>query len=141
MKHDWYPAGGGSVVGTIWQANPLTVALLKMSYVPNPDTHKVWSDVAAQEVTGAGYGAGGVLLTGKGQSYDAQANRNNLLAADSQWGPGATFQCGFAALYDNSGAKPLWSLVDFEGMKEVVDGVFIIDWNAVGLLYTVPVAG
>ena len=29
MKHDWYPAGGGSVLGTIWQANPMTVALLK----------------------------------------------------------------------------------------------------------------
>ena len=140
MRHDWYPAGGGSVVGTIWQANPLTVALLKPTYVPNPDTHKVWTDVAAQEVTGAGYTAGGVVLTGKGQSYDATANRNNLLAADSQWGPGASFTTAFAVIYDNSGAKPLWSLVDFEGVKDVIDGVFIIDWAAVGLLYTVPVA-
>ena len=139
MKHDWFPAGGGSVIGTLWVANPITVALLKPTYVPDPDAHKVWADVSAQEITGAGYTSGGVALTGKGQSYDPTTNRNNLTAADSQWGPGATFQAGFAVVYDVAGAKALWSLVDFEGMKDVADGVFIIDWAAVGLLYTVPV--
>ena len=135
MKHDWYIASGGGLIATMWMANPITVALLKPTYVPNPDTHKLWSDIAAQELAaGGGYTAGGKALTGKAQNYDSAGDRTNLLANDLTW-TAATFQTAYAAVYDNSGAKPLWSLVDFEGIKDVAGGVFTIDWATIGTLY------
>ena len=138
MTHTWFSASGGGLLGTLWTANPLTVALLKPTYVPNLDTHKVWTDVSAQEITGTGYTTGGVALAGKSVNYDGSADRTNLVANDSTWGPGATFDAAFAVVYDNSGAKPLWSLVDFSGTKSVAAGIFTIDWATVGLLYTIP---
>lgn len=137
MKHDWYTASAEELISALWLANPITVALLKPTYVPNRDTHKVWTDISAQEITGTGYTQ--KVLTSKLAPYDPAADRTDLQAADTSWGPGATFQSAFAVVYDNSGSKKLWSLVDFEGTKDVVDGVFVIDWAAVGLLYLVPI--
>jgi hypothetical protein len=139
MRHQWYPAAGGGLLATIWLANPIKVALLSAAYTPNYDTHRVWTDVAANEITGTGYTAGGLTLATKTQNYDAATDRTYLLAADSTWGPGATFQARWAVVYDDAGTKPIWSLVDFEALKDVSDGVFTIDWAAAGLLFTAPV--
>jgi hypothetical protein len=139
VKHDWYPASGGGLIGTLWVANPMKVALMKPTYVPNPDTHKVWADVSAQELaTAGGYTAGGQDIANRGQSYDPATDRTNLTGDDNTWQP-VTIQTSFAVVYDNSGAKALWSLVDFEGMKDSVNGVFVIDWAAIGLLYVTKV--
>jgi hypothetical protein len=138
--HNWFPASGGGLLATMWLANPMKVALMKPTYSPNPDTHRVWTDIAGEELSAAGgYATGGLALTGKTQNYDAAQDRTNLLAADSSWGPGATFATRYAVVYDDSGAKPLWSLVDFEAVKDVDNGVFTIDWAAVGLLYVTKV--
>ena len=137
MKHDWYPASGGQLLINLWLANNMKVALLKPSYVPNPDTHKTWADISAQEIAATGgYTAGGQVLAGKTTNYDAAQDRTNLLANDSVWNP-ATFQTAFAAVYDAAG--PLWSLVDFEGTKDVEGGVFTIDWATVGALFVTKV--
>ena len=134
MKHDWFWASGGDMLAAIWVANPLKVALLKPTFVPNPDTQLLWSHISGQEITGPGYTAGGQALANKTKNYDASADRTNLLADDNVWS-GATFQTAFAAIYDSGGAGQLWSLVDFEGTKDVAGGVFTIDWAAVGALY------
>lgn len=139
MKHDWYPAAGGELISNLWLSQPLKVALLKPTYVPAPDTHKVWSHVSAQELAaGSGYTAGGQTLANKTRNYDAATDRTNLLADDNVWNA-ATFDTAFAVIYDPSGSMPLWSLVDFEGTKNVVSGVFTIDWAAVGALYVTKV--
>jgi hypothetical protein len=138
ILHNWFQASGGGILGTLWVAQPMKVALLKPTFVPNRDTQKVFADVSAQEITGTGYTAGGVALANRTQNYDAANDRTNLVADDSNWS-GATFDAAFAVVYDSSGAKPLWSLVDFEGTKSVASGVFTIDWATVGLLYIVPV--
>lgn len=126
------------MIGALWTANPLKVALLKSTFVPNRDTQKLWSDISGQEIVGTGYTAGGQALSGKSTSYDATGDRTNLLAADSNWGPGATFDAAYAAIYDSSGGV-LWSLVDYEGIKSVSNGTFTIDWSTVGLLYVAAV--
>lgn len=139
MKHEWYPAAGGKLISDLWLAQPLKVALLKVTYAPNPDTHKVWADIAAQELAAAGgYAAGGQVIATKTVNYDAANDRTNLLAVDNVWNA-ATFDTAYAAVYDSSGAMPLWSLVDFEGIKSVVNGVFTIDWAAIGVLYVTKV--
>ena len=139
MKHEWFSASGGGLLGAMWTGNPIKVALLKPTFVPNRDTQKLWTDISAQEVTGPTYTAGGIALAGKAVAYDPSADRTDLKANDTTWGPGATFDTAFAAIYDDSGSKPLWSLVDFEGTKSVSNGVFTIDWSTVGLLYVIPV--
>jgi hypothetical protein len=137
MRHDWYHRSGEGLLAALWLAQPMTVALLVDAYTPNLDTHLTWADVAAYEVAGAAYAQ--KVLANKTTPYDAGTDRTDLLADDVVWGPGATFQAAYAAVYDNSGSKPLWSLIDFEGIKDVQDGVLTIDWAAQKVLYVVPV--
>lgn len=134
MIHQWYPASGGDLIANLWVAQALKVALLVPGYTPDYDAHKQWSHISGSEIAGAGYTAGGQLLANKTKNYDAAQDRTNLLADDSIWN-GATFQTGYAAVYDPAGAGPLWSLVNFEGTKDVAGGVFTIDWAAIGALY------
>jgi hypothetical protein len=118
----------------------MNVALMKPTFTPDRDVQKVWADISAQEVAaGGGYTAGGKVLANLSQNYDAPTDRTNLVADDTTWGPGATFDTAFAVVYQNVGSKPLWSVVDFEGTKSIVNGVFTLDWASVGLLYVVPV--
>jgi hypothetical protein len=137
VKHQWMPAGGGGgILAALWNADPMTVALLRPGFVPNYDAQKVWADIAASELAaGGGYAAGGVVLTGKATPYNAAGDQYDLQAADVTWGPGATFDAAFAVIYDNTGSKPLWSMIDFEGTKSVVGGTFTIDFAAAGVLY------
>jgi hypothetical protein len=138
MLHNWYGQSGGGLISTLWLANPLKVALMRPTFVPNRDTQLVWADVSANEVAVVAgiYAAGGQALAGKTKNYDAVNDRTNLVAADTTWGPGYTVDTAFAVVYDDSGAKPLWSLVDFEGIKSVVAGTLTIDWATIGVLYT-----
>jgi hypothetical protein len=141
MLHDWYAASAEGLLANLWLNQPMTVALLKSSYAPDRDTHKVWADVATQELPTEGlYTAGGVLLTGKAAPYNAATDRTDLQCADVTWGPGATFDARYAVIYDNSGTKPLWSLIDFEALKSVSNGVFTIDFAAIGALAILPTA-
>ena len=140
MKHQWAYAGAEGILGAMWLGNPIKVALFKSTWVPNYDAPMSYSALAGtNEVTGAGYTAGGVALASKAAPYNGSTDRTDLQAADSSWGPGATFDAGFAVIYDDSSpTKLVWSVVDFEGIKSVNNGVFTIDWSAVGLLYVLP---
>jgi hypothetical protein len=120
-------------------AQPLKVALLQPSFVPDRDNQQVWGDISASEIAAGGpYVAGGKLLTTKSTNYDPSSDRTNLLADDTVWGPGFTADSAFAVIYD-SATNRLWSLVDFEGTKEIVSGTLTIDWSATALLYTIAV--
>lgn len=139
MKHDWYSGAAGGLLGTLWTTGPMNVVLLKPGFVPNPDTQKVYADIAAQEVAaGGGYALGGLALTNCLAVFDPASEHTNYLADDSTW-TGVTFDVAFAVLYLNVGAKPLWSLVDLEGTEVVSNGVYLIDWATSGLLFSVPI--
>jgi len=136
MKQQWMGAGGGGdILASLWMNDPMTIALLAPGFVPNYDAQKVWADVAGSEIAGTGYAAGGKLLAAKATPYTA-GGRYDLQAANVQWGPGATFNTAFAVVYDNSGAKVLWSMIDFGGTSSVVNGTFTINFSATGVLYT-----
>ena len=141
MRHDWAHKTGQSIMAGLWMSNDMKAALMKPTWVPDYDADLLFGALqAAQEITGTGYTAGGKSLTGKATPYVAGSDRTDLQAADTSWGPGATFAAGFAVVYDNTDAsKRIWSIVDFEGTKTVDNGTFTIDWAAVGLLYLVPV--
>jgi len=139
MLHNWFTASAEGLLANIWLANPMTVMLMRPGFVPNIDTQKVYADISANEVpAGTGYVAGGNALTGKLAPYTAASDRTDFIANDPSWGPGATFDAAFAVIYDNSGTKPLWSCIDFQGTKSVSAGTFTLDFPSTGMLYMVP---
>jgi hypothetical protein len=75
------------------------VLLTTSTYSPNQDTHTVRSDVT-NEVTGTGYTAAGVAVSGKSRTYDATSNERRYVMANNVWGPGATItNASVAVLY------------------------------------------
>ena len=138
MTHKWAGKSGGGLVATLWTTQPLKVALMKSTFSPDFDTQVTWGDIAAQEVAGAGYTAGGQALAGRATNYDASQDRTNLVANDTTWGPGLTVDAAHAVIYD-SGSGAIWSHVNFEEVKSIVDGSFTLDWATIGVLSTIPI--
>jgi hypothetical protein len=72
-----------------WVNDTFKVSLHTVTFVPDQDTLDFFDD-CTNEVTGTGYTAGGVTVSGKTLSRDAASNETRLLMADNVWGPGAT---------------------------------------------------
>lgn len=58
---------------------------LHTGYTPNIDTHQVWADVSATEVSGAGYTAGGAAVGSKTVTQDNTNDRAVLDGVDVLW--------------------------------------------------------
>ena len=120
-----------------WDSDDIKVMLVSSSYSPNQDTHDYLDDVVANEVSGTGYTAGGISLTGKTNTYDAATNTIVLDAADVTW-PNSTVTARYAVLYNNSGAsnatKPLIAYVDFVSDQSSTAGNFTITWDPAGIV-------
>lgn len=86
------------------------------SYTPNQDTHRYKSDVT-NEVTGTGYTAGGLTLTGKTVTYNSGTNALTLDATDPLWNALTVSNIRLAVFYVDTGVagtSPLLSYMDFE---------------------------
>jgi len=91
-------------------------ALTSNSYVPNQDTHQYFSSVTNQ-VSGAGYTAGGVTLSSKTSVYTAGTNTLTLDSADPTWATLSITEIRYAIFYidtGTAGTSPLISYMDFE---------------------------
>ncbi len=119
--------------GTINLASdPLKVALVGSSYVPNQSADEFWSTVAASEVSGDGYTAGGLALTGQAVTADTINHRGKFTANNVTWS-NATITAVGAVLYKNTGnpsTAPIIGYVDFGGPKSSSYGNFTIQWDA-----------
>lgn len=113
----------------------IKVMLCTSAYTPNQDTHTSKTDVT-NEITGAGYTAGGAALVSKILTYDAPTNIIKFDADDVAW-TGATFTARIAVVYDNTPAaaadKKLLCYIDFAADKSVEGGTFTIQWDAAGI--------
>lgn len=120
-----------------WDSDDIRVALVSASYTPNQDTHDYFDDVVANEVTGAGYTAGGAALGSRTLTYDSANNVTVLDAADTVWS-NSTITARYAVIYDNSGAtnaqKALIGYVDFGSDQSSTNGNFTITWDATGIV-------
>ena len=63
----WTRIWSGTTVPT---TATMKVALLTSSYVPNLLTNDVWADISANEVSGTGYTAGGLSISGVAEVND-----------------------------------------------------------------------
>lgn len=115
----------------------IKVALLTSAYTPNQDVHDYFDDVVANEVTGAGYTAGGATLTGKTVSYDAPTNTITFDADDVVLAS-STITARYAVVYDATPAtnatRPLIGYVDFTSDQSSTNGNFTITWDATGIV-------
>jgi hypothetical protein len=122
---------------TDWDSDTIKVALVSSAYTPNQDTHDYWDDVAANEVSGSGYTAGGQALTGKTITYDGASNVIVLDANDAVW-PSASLTARYAVVYDDSGAtnaqKVLIGYLDFGSDQSATNGNFTVTWDATGIV-------
>jgi len=116
--------------------NTIKVALVTSSYTPNQDTHDFFDDVT-NEVTGAGYTAGGVTLASKTVTEDAAANTAIFDAADVTWAA-STITAAGAVIYKSTGVSStsnLIAFIDFGSSFSTISGTFQITWSASGILY------
>ena len=99
----WYGNGVRNVAsGNVdWDTHTIKMLLTTASYTPSQDNHSYRSDVT-NEVSGAGYTAGGAVLSCSAPTYDTATNETRLDCADVAW-VNATFSCRYAVVYRSRG--------------------------------------
>lgn len=111
----------------------IRVALLDTNHAFDAD-HDVLADVSANEVSGTGYAAGGVILSGDTVTQDDTNDRAYWDANDSLWGT-ASFTAYHAVVYDDTLLNDqLICSIDFGGAQTVTNGTFTIQWNSGGII-------
>lgn len=136
----WFGQGVKHAVSdTIWTTDTIKAALTTVTYVPDQDAHEFFSSVT-NELSGNGYPAGGVTLTGKGLSYDAATNQTRLTASNSTYtaSAGNVITARRAVIYKSTGTagtSPLLGWVDFGAdTSSGTGGDLVIAWDATGVL-------
>ena len=115
------------------------IMLTDNTYTPDQDAHDFRNDVTG-EITGTGYSAGGLTLTGVSLTYDGTSNEIRLdWSTDPSWSS-ATFTAYKAVIYKSRGgassADELLCWIDFGGAQTVTAGTFTIQFAATGVLKT-----
>ena len=106
------------------------VALLSDTHTPSA-AHTTFADVAADEISGTGYTAGGATL--QNVTWTRSGSVATFSASDPVW-IDATFDAGYAVVYDATSANNvLVCIIDFGGNKYVSEGRFTVSLNADGL--------
>ncbi len=91
----------------------------------------VWGDVSANEISGTGYTANGVVLANQAVT---EAATTKFDADDAAWTT-ATFSAYHAVLWDNTVATDdLICSFDFGSVQTVTAGTFTIQWHADGII-------
>lgn len=108
-------------------------ALISNSATPDFDTHDYWADLSANEVSGTGWAAGGVVLTTTTLTVGATGSLYFDAADVSETGTTLT-NARAAVIYDDSVTTPtadaLICLVDFTADYSTSAGTFAITWSS-----------
>ena len=110
-------------------SDTIKVGLLNNSHAFTA-TNTVWSDVSANEVSGAGYSTGGGTMSGKAVTVGATTK---WTATDQAWGA-STITAYHAVIYDTSNSNSLIASIDFGGAKVSSSGTFTIQWAGAGII-------
>jgi hypothetical protein len=131
----WYGLGlKRAINGDIdYDGDTIKCAMLTSTYTPNQDTDETWAGISANEVTGAGYTAGGVTLTTKTATYTGATNILALDCDDPQWDPSTIANARIAVIYDSTSGY-LMGYNDFGANKSSDDDNFQIVLDATGFL-------
>lgn len=115
-------------------SNALKVMLMSPSFTPDIDANTFRSDLS-NEITAAGYTAGGVVLSGVTWTYDATNNWTVLAATAPTFTPlPATVH--YAVVYGNTGSAatdPLLGYIDFEEDIDMTSQGVNLAWPSTGI--------
>lgn len=115
--------------------NTIKVMLVTSSYTPDQDAHEFHDDIT-NEVSSAGYTAGGATLQNPAVTADNTDNEGVFDADNVTWS-GVTFTTAGAVIYKDtgtSGTSPLIAYIDFGGNQAPSAQDFIIQWATEGIL-------
>lgn len=125
--------GNGSPgLGINLATDTLKIMLLSNLYTINP-AHQYKSDLT-NEVSGTGYTAGGLTLTG--QTTSISGTTGVFTANNATWSS-STLTARYAVIYKSTGVdatSPLILIFDFVTDQSTSGGDFTIQWNANGIL-------
>jgi len=118
-----------------WPADALRLALVDSGYAFSAD-HTVWADASAHEITGAGYPAGGAVVSGA--SITRSGAVTSFDAADVPFsGLTATFRRGIVYKLGTAGGlvNPLIAAILFDDTPADVTAVggFPVVWSPAGV--------
>lgn len=116
----------------------IKLALLKSTYTPDLDNHKFFSDVSAQESSGAGYTTGGIAATSKTLTQDSVNHRGVFDCDDAQWASSTIADARYLLVYKSTGTagtSPLMALIDLGGTKSTSGDTFYVQFAATGVFY------
>jgi len=109
--------------------------LVTSSYVVNPDLHEDRADIT-NEVTGTGYTAGGVTLTGKTTAVDNANDRGIWDFDDPQWAA-STITARAGIIYLSTGVAAndfLVAYIDLGSDRTSTAGTFRLALDGVGFM-------
>jgi len=112
----------------------IKVALLN-GYSFDPDNNHGYSNFSANEITGAGYTAGGITLGTLTITTNDTGNYAKWDAGDVTWTSLATATISMAAIYDTTVTTPITSpiIAKVEIGTNSNGGNYTISWNAGGI--------
>lgn len=128
---------GGNAPNIDWLSDDLRYALLGSGYTPDIAAHDFWNDVVANEITGTGYTANGLAISGRsGPTVTAANSWGNAWAATTAYTAGYIVRptAGNGNLYraqgagTSAGSEPTWPTTLGD---EVADGS--VTWTNVGV--------
>lgn len=122
-------------------ADTWKLMLLTNAYVPDTSGtgHQFKSDLGAHEVSGSGYTAGGIALSGLALTWDAIFGRWLWTTTTTPQWNSASFTAYYGVVYDSTpstdATRPLATLINFGGAKSPSANVFVINFPLTGIAY------
>lgn len=111
--------------------------LVGSGYTPGTDTHSTWADVSAQEISGTGYTAGGVALSGV--TVTRSGATVTFDAADISW-TSSTLTAKYVVVVKRASTSLAsgdlllgYAELESGGTVSTTNGTLTVNWNASGL--------
>jgi hypothetical protein len=118
-------------------ADSFKCMLLGDGYIPNQGAHQYKSQVFP-EVSGSGYVAGGMAISGVNPTYTQSTKTLNITAGNLVWPTLTVAGIRYAVIFDNTpttdASKPLVCYVDFQTDQSPSDQAFYVTWPGSGML-------
>lgn len=127
-----------AISGTIVPStDTIKCALFTSSLTPNIDTQVYYSDIIANEISGTGYTAGGVTLTGKTLTQNNTTDRGVFDANDPTWTVLTAPDIRYAVLYKSTGTSSTSQLMVIYdlGAQSQTGASFTVQFDTAGALY------
>ena len=115
------------------ESDVIKVALLDDTVAPDKDD-TTFSDT--NEISGAGYTAGGATLAGSTVTQDDSGDLAKWDATDITWSTLTMTDARYAVIYDTTVTNDIIGYIDFGTNRSSVSSDFKITWSASGLTTT-----